>query len=405
MTQGGTDKLLSTEENCADLVEPPTEAEMDQAITGNMAHLMVVMKAAKRFKRLLKMDGFFGRESRMVAPPHAVHGASRSADVQTRRPLHEAVANQADGIDREVDADILQTNLGKSETQTPSSLDSTGRAEMNHEESEARMKQRRETEAHHPPLSSDSDDPEPDVLPVRARTFPVDEKAKGQAHDPLEDRLFLRIGPGADVAESDDPMDEPIISESPGGVDDDIYEQAYQEVSSAMLFTIPCFTHCIQEIKRILAEREGAQLVLTRRVEHIERLRRHPNVLSSSVNHAIYFAGSTARRAEARVRSGGLAALVRDARDRARATVAEAERGSPDASPGASPQDTLDGTTDPIGSRGASRSPNPEVYRLRDYARKSAGSALKGLSKRLDETAARLEARGRTASQQPYPET
>ncbi|KAF2170992.1 hypothetical protein M409DRAFT_18964 [Zasmidium cellare ATCC 36951] len=395
VTKGGTDKLLSTEENCTDLIEPPTEAEMDQAITGNMANLMVVVKAAKRFKRLLKraqfMDGFFGRESRMVAPPHSVHGHSRSADTQQRRPLHEAVANQADGIDREVDEDILQADLVKSDTQTPASLDSTGGAEVHHDESEAHQVQRRETEGHQSTLS-DSDDPEPDVLPQRARTFPVDEKAKGHAHDPLEDRLFLRIGPGADIAESGDPMEEPIISESPGGVDDDIYEQAYQE-----------------EIKRILAEREGAQLVLTRRVEHIERLRKHPNVLSSSVNHAMFFAGSTARRAEARMRNGGLAALVRDARDRARATVAEAERSSnlssPDATPGASPKDDLDGSADPIASRGTSRSPNPEVVRLRDYARASASSALKGLSKRLDETAARLDARGRTPSQQPYPET
>lgn len=133
--------------------------------------------------------------------------------------------------------------------------------------------------------------------------------------------------------------------------------------------------------------------------------------MSSSVNHAINFAGSTARRAEARVRSGGFAALVRDARDRARATVAEAERSSnlsspasSDASPGAT-QDGLDGTADPIGSRGTSRSPNPEVVRLRDYARASASQALKGLSKRLDETAARLDGRGRSASTQPYPET
>lgn len=247
VTKGGTDKLLSSEENCADLVEPPTEAEMDQAITGNMGNLMVVMKAAKRFKRLLKraqfMDGFFGRESRMVAPPHTVHGHSKSADNQERRPLHEAVANQADGIDREVDEDILQADLGKPETPTPQSLDSTAVPEIHHEESEARQAQRRETETHHPPLS-DFEGPDPDALQRRSRTFPLDEHAtgyehaKGHAHDPLEDRLFLRIGPGADVAESGDPMEEPIISESPGGVDDDIYEAAYQEVSTAISATM-----------------------------------------------------------------------------------------------------------------------------------------------------------------------
>lgn len=43
VTKGGTDPLLSKEENTAHLVEPPTEEELDNAITGNMGHLMVVV--------------------------------------------------------------------------------------------------------------------------------------------------------------------------------------------------------------------------------------------------------------------------------------------------------------------------------------------------------------------------
>lgn len=43
MTKGGTDPLLSKEENTAHLIEPPTEEELDNAITGNMGHLMVVV--------------------------------------------------------------------------------------------------------------------------------------------------------------------------------------------------------------------------------------------------------------------------------------------------------------------------------------------------------------------------
>ena len=43
MTRRGADPLLSAEENTADLVEPPTEEEMNSAITGNLSNLIVVV--------------------------------------------------------------------------------------------------------------------------------------------------------------------------------------------------------------------------------------------------------------------------------------------------------------------------------------------------------------------------
>jgi calcium/calmodulin-dependent protein kinase kinase 2 len=43
VTKRGTDQLLSEEENTSDLVEPPTEAEMNAAITGNMRNLLTVV--------------------------------------------------------------------------------------------------------------------------------------------------------------------------------------------------------------------------------------------------------------------------------------------------------------------------------------------------------------------------
>ena len=43
VTKGGTDPLLSAEENTADLIEPPTEEEMNKAITGNLSNLLVVV--------------------------------------------------------------------------------------------------------------------------------------------------------------------------------------------------------------------------------------------------------------------------------------------------------------------------------------------------------------------------
>ena len=43
MTVNGTNPLLSEEENTAQLIEPPTEEEMNMAITGNFGRLMTVV--------------------------------------------------------------------------------------------------------------------------------------------------------------------------------------------------------------------------------------------------------------------------------------------------------------------------------------------------------------------------
>lgn len=46
MTKRGTDPLLSAEENTATILEPPTEEEMNSAITKNMGHLLAVVSAS-----------------------------------------------------------------------------------------------------------------------------------------------------------------------------------------------------------------------------------------------------------------------------------------------------------------------------------------------------------------------
>lgn len=42
MTKDGKDPLLSSEENTADLVEPPSKIEINHAITGKMSNLLVL---------------------------------------------------------------------------------------------------------------------------------------------------------------------------------------------------------------------------------------------------------------------------------------------------------------------------------------------------------------------------
>ena len=43
VTKKGIDPLLSEEENTSNLVEPPTEEEMNRAITGNLGNIIVVV--------------------------------------------------------------------------------------------------------------------------------------------------------------------------------------------------------------------------------------------------------------------------------------------------------------------------------------------------------------------------
>ncbi|KAL2181301.1 kinase-like domain-containing protein [Thermothelomyces heterothallicus CBS 202.75] len=53
VTKGGTDPLLSAEENCSEPVDPPNLLEVNHAFTRRMSHLICVMKAIRKFKSLL----------------------------------------------------------------------------------------------------------------------------------------------------------------------------------------------------------------------------------------------------------------------------------------------------------------------------------------------------------------
>jgi hypothetical protein len=65
VTRGGIDPLLSTEENTANLVEPPTQAEMDGAITGNFRQLLAVVRyGQEELHTSITLIGTFADESR-----------------------------------------------------------------------------------------------------------------------------------------------------------------------------------------------------------------------------------------------------------------------------------------------------------------------------------------------------
>jgi [calcium/calmodulin-dependent protein kinase] kinase len=93
--------------------------------------------------------------------------------------------------------------------------------------------------------------------------MPNHDSGKGQAHDPLEDTLFLHIGPSSDSPAVDDSGTVSFVSESPGAVDIDVYEMAYEE-----------------EIEKIVAaQRAKPKLFLNRRVEGTKRLREHEHIV------------------------------------------------------------------------------------------------------------------------------
>lgn len=75
-------------------------------------------------------------------------------------------------------------------------------------------------------------------LEMIRRTQTLDEsRQKGHAHDPLEDHLYLYVGPSTFSGESDaqghdtsfNPEEDFFVSESPGAADIDIYETAYRD--------------------------------------------------------------------------------------------------------------------------------------------------------------------------------
>ncbi|KAJ9661732.1 hypothetical protein H2201_006403 [Coniosporium apollinis] len=250
VTKRGTDPLPSKEENIAVLVDPPTEEELNAAITGNMGHLMAVMKAVKRFKQLIfkkrpdLMQGILGSASRIVQPPlsmrsYNVHRRSRSFDTDDRRAVESALVRE--GVHREIPiSDDLIRQPEELNKKAIFSEDNTSH------ESNRSSKQ---TE-----VSSRSEHKSPEAEPVPAAERHLRrETRKGQAHDPLEDTLFLDIHAPESVSDDTtvDPERPHIVLESPAAADVNVYEQAYQE-----------------EIDKILKGKgERATLYLTRRVE------------------------------------------------------------------------------------------------------------------------------------------
>ena len=271
MTKNGTDNLLSAEENCSDLVEPPTEAEMNNAITGNMAYLIAVMKAVKRFKKAVRekrgrlKEGIFGKDSRFVTPPQSMDDA-QSDSPGDQKAAEEALA--AEGLPIKLAASEDWNRLSRdierlSVRESPSQIEGMkpGMSEMLNVASTTETIQRPlyDKSSQSFDTSEESSLQDSASLQRRSQTFPLeDQPRKGQARDPLEEHVYINIGANPGVDEPDSYM----VSESPSAVDMNIFEQAYQD-----------------EMDRILEKQgESASMYMTRRVEHRDDIRRRDQI-------------------------------------------------------------------------------------------------------------------------------
>ena len=260
----------------------------------------VQMKAVKRFKTLLTrkrpelLEGIFGRGSRIVAPPGQLRDdrsshsklpvrQSRSHDTHDRKPLERALVTEGIHHDLEVSehnqvTPALVDPAKNSEQAAPGGTDESAPS-LRQDWSQGRSNQAVETATHKPSVS-------------KAQTF-SEGSARGHAHDPLTDTLFLDIGTGFDQG-SDAPF---MISESPTGTEENVYEVAYKG-----------------EMDRILERRgRAATLFLTRRVEHRPELRTHENVIGQ--HRSATFSGiDGSSSSSAGGGGGGLANLVKKAK-------------------------------------------------------------------------------------------
>ena len=220
------------------------------------------MKAVKAFKRLLerrrpgRMSEILGRDTRLVQPPlsmlrdekEKVHNRpARSVDTADRKPIESVLA--AEGIHKDIDLSNLENGFSHKQNAVVATLgDNKSPQSFNCHESVSSP-------------TSPTHKRNFNAQPKEHRPKPstVDDHGKGHAHDPLQDHLFLAVGPYG----SDEPPDPPAVSESPGAAETNIYETAYSE-----------------EIERIRSRSgTGTTLYLTRRVEEKRQFKDDENLV------------------------------------------------------------------------------------------------------------------------------
>ncbi|OTB04947.1 hypothetical protein M426DRAFT_57737, partial [Hypoxylon sp. CI-4A] len=200
VTKGGTDPLLSEEENCSEPVGAPNALEVNHAFTRKMDHLACVLKAISRFKSLTS-------RSRVATP-----------EIRTPRTLYAPEPELAEPKEKATIPEVTEISTSEVENPEPSEPPPKPTDQKSSAEQAAELiKQRRAF------LASQQ---------VHAATHPpalAGVGDKGHAQDLTgQTPLFLGIGTGGrdDFVTSDAPAD--IVSDSPTGIDFDIYDRAFE---------------------------------------------------------------------------------------------------------------------------------------------------------------------------------
>ncbi|XHG00414.1 hypothetical protein AWENTII_003868 [Aspergillus wentii] len=287
VTRKGLDPLLSEEENTAQIVDPPTEEEMNSAITRNMNHIIAVMKAVRNFKRLLgpsrpgtPMQSILGQEheSYFVEPPmemepeesFAIGNIPNANKSQSLNTYNRKAWERDDVIrgfhQRHEERNQSQLPLESSDSTSSLSnkdsiLDSSNKpiANIPPERKDSGSKRNAKIQQDSDDVQSNSTPQSPSIPLSRADSTATKrsvEGTRGHARDPLEEEFpYLFIGPstytgssGNDTSDAEPGMileepesltnedlesgltmdPAPIVSESPGAAEFDIYETAYR---------------------------------------------------------------------------------------------------------------------------------------------------------------------------------
>ena len=229
------------------------------------------MKAVNKFKSLLHqrrpyfMNSILGQGTQMVQPPLSIDKQTQapmgsracSVNAHDRIPLERALVQE--GVHRKLDPDDVDES-------SPNRED--GAVVQSTVEGKSGSYDRPNSSEHSTPKRRNDAQPEArraDSGTLHLGHTGLKDSGKGHAHDPLEEYLFLDVGPFAD----DEPHDPPTVSESPPATEVNIYETAYHE-----------------EIERIRNEQgRQATLYLTRRVDNRKDYQQDENMVGLDKGH------------------------------------------------------------------------------------------------------------------------
>ncbi|KAI0202270.1 kinase-like domain-containing protein [Astrocystis sublimbata] len=184
VTKHGEDTLLSEEENCSEFLVTPNELEVNHAFTRKMDHLICVMRAIQRFKSLTSSSR--ATTPRIVQVHKPLMAKELKADppssLPTSQETHEAAGPTREKSVAEEAADLVRQRraylqLGQNQQHDATELE--------------------QGEEHRTPNSSKSS-------------------------------LFLGIGTGGDDDFRSPEMPSDVVSESPTGLDFDVYSHAFE---------------------------------------------------------------------------------------------------------------------------------------------------------------------------------